>query len=351
MAAVSFPTLLLAWVLAGAAVLAGLNGMSGLSALSATLVSTRALPAPTVSWLTISGVCVGMAVGQFAVAQTMATGLVSLGPPFSRTLVLSVWLSALVGAGCWTFLAERAGIPSSVTHALVGALCGASIMATHSVRLLHWGVTELLASGHVVGVVKVFVGLVVSPLVGCGAGYAFHGPLRTGLRLLPGATVQLVRSMECVTVFIQCIGFGMNDVQSALGIVLGGLLSMGLATRAATVPLEATVGIGVATALGALLGSARIRRMMSRGLVRLQPTEALSAQVAAASAVCGASLLGAPVSTTQVTSSALVGVGGAWRPRHVRWHQVVDIVLAWTITFPCAMLVGTLVEEAIRVML
>ena len=74
---------------------------------------------------------------------------------------------------------------------------------------------------------------------------------------------------------------------------------------------------------------------MGRRIYRIRPEEGLASQSASAGVIFGASLLGAPVSTTQVVASSVVGVGaGRRRWRHVHWAVVRAMGLAWLLTLP-----------------
>lgn len=336
---------LLVLVVLGWMAFAAVNGMNDLSALSATLVSTRALSGRNAALLAAAGLWLGVMFGVDVVSRTVAVDLVSLHPPMTAVSMLSVWLGAVLGAQSWGWLARRAGIPTSATHAYVGALCGATLIATGNPDLVNWGLHDLVATHRFRGVMKVFASLIFSPLLGGGLGYALHRIFSSTLRRSGG-----VRVLECMTVFVQCGTYGLNDVHGLMGLVVGALMAAGAWRDPGTVPLWVKLAAGVAMSLGAAAGSLRISRMMARGVISVQPVEALSAQLAATSAVLLAGMAAAPVSSTQVTSSALVGVGGAWRPRHVRWGKVREIVLTWVVTFPCALAVGAVLTAVVRVL-
>jgi PiT family inorganic phosphate transporter len=56
--------------------------------------------------------------------------------------------------------------------------------------------------------------------------------------------------------------------------------------------------------------------------------------------ILGASLVGGPVSTTQVVSSSIMGVGAADRLNKVRWGVAQEIAMAWLLTIPATALVA-----------
>ena len=56
--------------------------------------------------------------------------------------------------------------------------------------------------------------------------------------------------------------------------------------------------------------------------------------------ITGASLLGAPVSTTHTISACIFGVGSTKRLSAVRWNVAGSLLIAWTLTLPAAGIVG-----------
>jgi PiT family inorganic phosphate transporter len=91
--------------------------------------------------------------------------------------------------------------------------------------------------------------------------------------------------------------------------------------------------------VGTALGGWRIVRTVGRGIYRIRPLDGLASQGASTLVIGGAAALGAPVSTTHVVASSVVGVGAARRKGHVRWRVVREILLAWLVTLPsCAVL-------------
>lgn len=74
----------------------------------------------------------------------------------------------------------------------------------------------------------------------------------------------------------------------------------------------------------------------------MRPLHALDAQLTSAAVIYGASLLGAPVSTTHVVSSSIMGIGASERVHAVRWAKAQEILTTWVITIPGAALVSIL---------
>ena len=72
----------------------------------------------------------------------------------------------------------------------------------------------------------------------------------------------------------------------------------------------------------------------------MRPLHALGSQLTSASVILAASLAGAPVSTTHVVATSIMGIGASERARAVRWSKAKDIALTWLITIPGAALVA-----------
>ena len=70
--------------------------------------------------------------------------------------------------------------------------------------------------------------------------------------------------------------------------------------------------------------------------MRVGPVHALASQIAGASVIYGAALVGGPVSITQVMSSAIMGAGAAERPNMVRWQVGREMLTAWLLTIPAS---------------
>jgi PiT family inorganic phosphate transporter len=131
-----------------------------------------------------------------------------------------------------------------------------------------------------------------------------------------------------------------EDAQKAMGVIAAVLLAAGQ-TQALTVPLWAMLGCGAALTVGTLLGGWRIVLTVGRGIVRLAAVDAFASQTASTAVILPASFLGAPVSTTHVVASSVVGVGaGRRRWRHVHWTVVRAMALAWLLTLPATASLG-----------
>jgi PiT family inorganic phosphate transporter len=81
---------------------------------------------------------------------------------------------------------------------------------------------------------------------------------------------------------------------------------------------------------------------MGGKIFRIEPINGFAADFTSSVVLYSASLLGAPVSTTHVVSSSIMGVGAAKRLKGVRWNIARQIIVAWLITIPSSGLVALL---------
>jgi inorganic phosphate transporter, PiT family len=309
------------------------NGFHDAANAIATLVATRgARPGQAILLATVFNMLGALLVGT-AVADTIA-GIVTVAP----TEAIAVIGSGVLAATLWNLFTWWRGLPSSSAHALVGGLVGAAF-AEAGVDAIQWGGIE---GWKPVGVFGVLIVLAVSPLLGLGFGIAFA---RLNGRLLRRASRGIkapIRGAEWVMSAALSFGHGANDAQKAMGVVAALLLASGH-LETLSVPLWVKLVCGAALTLGTAMGGWRIIRTIGRRIFHLAAVDGFASQSASTAVILPASYLGAPVSTTQVVASSVVGVGGGRRRwRHVRWSVVRSIALAWLLTLPASAAIGAI---------
>lgn len=307
------------------------NGFHDAANIIATVIASRAMR-PLEAVLVV-GVFefLGPLLGGTAVANTIG-GFVEL-EGMSAVHGMSVVLCALGGAIAWNLLTWLKGIPSSSSHALVGGLIGAVTIAAGADHVV-WGFRQL-AHGELAGVTKVLLGLMLSPLAGFLAGYLLQ---RLAALLTRAARPSLNRSLrrtQYLTAAGLAFSHGTNDAQKSMGLLTLALLLGGHLERF-VVPGWVMIACATAMTLGTLTGGWRIVRTLGFAIYRVRPLHALDSQLASAATVLGASLAGAPVSTTHVVATSIMGVGAAEHPRAVRWGKAGEIATTWVITIPAA---------------
>ncbi|HAA01744.1 MAG TPA: anion permease, partial [Syntrophobacteraceae bacterium] len=75
-------------------------------------------------------------------------------------------------------------------------------------------------------------------------------------------------------------------------------------------------------------------------IFHLEAVHGFSAETSAAAVISVASAFGAPISTTHVISSAILGVGSSKRLSAVRWGVAGQMAIAWLLTIPASSLVA-----------
>lgn len=307
------------------------NGFHDAANSIATLVATRgALPGQAIVLSAVFNMLGALLVGT-AVANTIA-GIVTV----SGADAVVVIGSGALGAVLWNLLTWWRGLPSSSAHALVGGLVGAALVEG-GIGAVDWGG---LNGWRPVGVFGVLIALAVSPLIGLALGFVF---IRLGRLVLRRAT-RRVRSPILGAEWGMAAGLsfshGSNDAQKSMGVIAALLLAAGR-LQTFEVPLWAKIGCGAAVTLGTALGGWRIVRTVGRGIFHLAPIDGFASQTGSTAVILPASYLGAPVSTTHVVVSSVVGVGtGRSRWRHVRWTVVRSIAFAWLLTLPGSAVLG-----------
>jgi PiT family inorganic phosphate transporter len=302
-----------------------INGFHDTANAIATSVATRALRPQHAILMAAAFNFIGAFAGT-AVAKTIGAGLVNEATT-SQTIVVA----ALLGAIAWNLLTWRLGIPSSSSHALIGGLLGATILAAG---------TGAVKWDGVVG--KVLVPLVSSPVLGFIIAFflmiALYWIFRRASRR---PMTRGFRRLQVLSAGYMAFSHGSNDAQKTMGIVTLALFSAGVIPTV-DVPVWVIVGAASAISLGTAVGGWRIMRTMGHRVVELEPIHGFAAETTAATVLLATAHFGMPVSTTHVISSAIMGVGSSKGPRGVRWGVARTILIAWVVTLPATALAGAL---------
>ncbi|MBL8929765.1 MAG: inorganic phosphate transporter [Kineosporiaceae bacterium] len=306
------------------------NGFHDASNIIATVIASRAMTPIQAVVIVATFEFLGPILGGTAVANTI--GKFVKVDDLDPTKAMVVIFCGIIGAITWNLGTWWFGIPSSSSHALVGGLIGAVILAAGPDNVV-WGFGELVNHGHITGVTKVLIGLVASPIIGFWVGFTIHrimGGLLQGAR--PGVNKGLRRAQWLTSAGL-AFSHGANDAQKSMGIITLVLVLGGHLTEF-TVPFWVIITCAGAITLGILSGGWRIVRTVGFGIYKVRPLHALDAQLTSATVILSASYLGAPVSTTHVVSSSIMGIGSSERPKAVRWAKAFEIVSTWLITIP-----------------
>ncbi|MFZ0535186.1 MAG: inorganic phosphate transporter [Anaerolineales bacterium] len=299
-----------------------LNGIHDSSNIVATMISSRSLsPRMALGMTAIAEFC-GPLIFGVAVAETIGNEVVA-----SQTISEIVILAALSSAILWNLLTWYLGFPSSSSHALVGGLVGA--VATGA----GWYAIRLP------GILKILLTLFTSPLLGLIFGYLI---LKLLFILSWNASPRvntIYKRGQILTALALALSHGANDAQKTMGIITLALVTGGV-LNIFSVPLWVIIICAATIALGTAVGGWRLIRTLGGKFYRIRPIDGFASQLASTAVILGASLFGGPVSTTQVVSSAIMGVGAAERKNKVRWGVAQEIAMAWVLTIPTTALVA-----------
>lgn len=309
-----------------------INGFHDTANAIATSVYTRALTPKKAIALAASMNLAGAMVSE-KVAMTISTGLVDV------EMEQYVILAALVGAIIWNLFTWWKGIPSSSSHALIGSLIGAAIVYTMGTEDVLWG-----------GVVqKVIIPLFTSPFIGLLAGFGF---MKLLFLLCAGWSQakanRIFSKLQIFSAALVAYSHGNNDAQKTMGIITLALVTGGMLGQDSGVPLWVKVACACMMALGTSLGGWKIMKTMGGGVTKLQPASGFAAQTVSALVIESMSFLGAPISTTQVITTSVMGVGSAKRLSAVKWGIAQNIIIAWVMTLPVTMALGGISVWVIR---
>ncbi len=308
------------------------NGFHDTANAIATSVSTRALSPRLAVAMAATANLLG-ALYSTAVAQTVGKGIVDVADGVSLELVLC----AIIGAVAWNLLTWYYGIPSSSTHALIGGLVGAGV-AEGGMSMVHWDKL----------VTKVAIPMVSSPAMGFVAGYLLMLALLWLVKnRAPAGVNRWFRIFQIGSAAFMAISHGRNDAQNAMGILTLALLSYG-SIEQFSVPLWVMFASAGSMAVGTYFGGWRIIHTLGTKVIKLDPIHGFAAETSAAASIQIASTMGAPVSTTQTITAAIMGVGSTQRLSAVRWGVAGDIVTAWVLTLPASGCVAAIFYEVLR---
>ena len=296
------------------------NGFHDAANAIATSVSTRALT-PRIA-LVLAGVMnfVGAFLGQ-EVANTVGS-VISPGAGNGGLVIVA---GGLIGAIVWNLITWYFGLPSSSSHSLIGGLVGSALVAGATV---HWHV--MIDKVVLPMVLSPIVGLVLAFLVMVAILWIFRG--RNNHRTIRG-----FRAAQTVSAALMALGHGLQDAQKTMGVIFLALVTGGYHSADGGLPVWVIACSAGAISLGTWSGGWRIMRTLGRRIIDLDPASGFAAEATAASVLYAtAYVFHAPISTTHVITSSIMGVGATKRVSAVRWGVAKSIVIAWVLTFPAA---------------
>lgn len=307
-----------------------LNGFHDSANIVATMIASRALTGRQALTITALAEFAGPFLFGVAVATTIGHEVLA-----ETVIQLPVVIAALLAAIAWNILTWWLGLPSSSSHALIGGLVGAAVIESG------WGAVNTT------GLTKVLLALAISPPLGLLAGFLV---MKIILFLARGASPKIngfFKRGQIVTGLALALSHGANDGQKTMGIMALGLVAAGV-LPVFSVPGPVIVLSAGMMALGTFVGGWRLIKTLGGRFYKIRPIHGFTTQVASASVIIAAALLGGPVSTTQVVSSAIMGAGSAERLSKVRWGTAGQIAIAWLTTIPITAILAAALSAILR---
>jgi PiT family inorganic phosphate transporter len=303
-----------------------INGFHDTANAIATAVSTNALkPRQAIILASIMNFIGAMTFT--GVAKTISSEIVD---PFTLPNGSVVILAALLAAITWNLITWYYGIPSSSSHAIIGAIAGASIVAA-GVEALNYN-----------GFINILKALFYSPIIAFIFGYLLFSLFKLIFQDLNlSKTNQRFRIFQIFTAAAQAYAHGMNDAQKTMGIITMALMANGTLTTN-EIPFWVQLTSALAMGLGTSVGGWRIITTVAGNIMKIRPINGVAADLSGALIIFGASYLHIPISTTYIISSSIMGVGVSQRLKGVKWGTVQRILRTWAITLPISALLAGL---------
>jgi inorganic phosphate transporter, PiT family len=302
------------------------NGMHDSANSISTIVSTRVLsPRQAVIWAAFFNFIAFLIFGT-AVAKTIGKGMIDI-----NVVTSSVILAGVLGAIAWNLITWYFGLPSSSSHALIGAYAGAAIVKS--------GFGAIIISGWY----RTLIFIAAAPLIGIALGFVLKIITSWLLRNVHLSKInRWSRILQLFSAAAFSLGHGGNDAQKTMGIITSLLFAGGLISDF-NVPFWVVLSAHAAIAAGTISGGWRIVKTMGQKITKLRPIDGFCAETAAAASIYASTYLGVPVSTTHVITGSISGVGASNRISAVRWGVTLRIVWAWIFTIPAAGIIAGIV--------
>jgi len=251
-------------------------------------------------------------------------------PQSIHGMLLSVLISALL----WNTTMWRFSLPTSSSHALLGALLGAA-WAQFGASSIAWPV-----------VVKIIIGLGVVPLIASLVSFLLARFLYWLGEYLTPAVGGLLRGLQVFVLAGVALAHGSNDAQKSMALVVMALMAFGKVSPN-HIPVWVAPACGLTLGLGVIIGSRRTVQTVGKGFYRVQNLQGLCAQGTTMLLVGASSEAGFPMATSHVMSSAVLGAGAAVRPSGIRWNVVGGVGLAWLFTIPGAAALAIMISYVV----
>jgi inorganic phosphate transporter, PiT family len=309
------------------------NGFHDTANVVATSISTRAMP-PKLAVIYAAILNFFGAFLSLEVAATIASGIVE-----ADLITPLIVFGGLIGAIAWNLVTWYFGLPSSSSHALIGGVVGAALVAAGP---------DAIIGGGLLG--KVAIPAILAPtLAFLVAGLGILLIYRMVGQQHPGPVSRGFKFGQVISGGLLALAHGTNDAQKTMGVITLALIANGELGAGAEPPFWVIVSAASAIALGTYFGGWRIIKTMGSRIIKMDSAQGFAAQGSGAAVILAATHVGFPLSTTHTISGAVMGAGAAKRVSAVRWGVAGNIVVAWILTLPAAAGIGALTYGVTRI--
>ena len=361
------------------------NGLNDAAHSIATVVATKALSPVKAVFFTAVCNMVGPFLFTTAVAATIGTAIVAKSGLTPLSIVVAIGTAIIL-----VFVATRAGIPLSSSNAMIGGLLGAGIavgglsavilpdtglllevigmgitgavagsillglfMASfhEDIRLgvllgaicgatLIIPVEMLLGALRLTGLLAIVLFIFISPIIGIVGAFIFDIIISHLFRhSRQDRMKRIFQPLHVLACLIQATAHGANDGQHAVGVITALLVSSGV-LMAFDVPPWVILTSALAIGLGTCFGGWQVVDKMAKGITKIRPYQGFCAATASSAILVSVTFWGIPVSSTHAINGAIIGVGATRGKNAVQWRIVREMMTAWVITIPLAMVVA-----------
>jgi PiT family inorganic phosphate transporter len=328
--------ILLAAGVAASLAFAFTNGMKDGANVLATAVASGSLSIRAARWVVVVSELAGPFLFGIPVALTVAHGIIRVDLLTRGADAQLLVTCGVVGALVWNVVSWVLRLPTSSSFGLVGGLAGPALYR-YGLAGVPWDVF----------LIKVVGALVLSPFLGILFGGLAYRAMVWALRDAEWKTVRSIKRLQIGSLVVLGMSHGTNDSQKTMGVVVLALYLAG-SGDASAVPLWVMVSSIVCLAVGIAMGGTRIIRTVGYHIFRVRPEHSFASQVSSSVVLVACNLFGAPVSTTQIIGSSVIGVGNACRRGGVHWQVISSIFVGWALTIPFAGAISTLLYLACR---
>ena len=266
------------------------------------------------------------------VAETLHS-IANFGDNYEYALI--ALCAGLIAIVLWAVFAWRFGIPTSESHALIAGVSGAAIAIQNGISGINLNEWK-----------KVLLGLALSVIIGFIAGFLITKIIEKICKNIDRRkTIPIFKKMQVFSGASMAFMHGAQDGQKFIGIFLLAIeLSSGIThSESFQIPFWLMILCSLIMTLGTSIGGYKIIKTVGMKMVKMEPYQGAAADLASSTSLLICTLLGAPVSTTQVKTTAIMGVGASKRVSNVNWGVVKNMLSAWVITFPACGLLGYII--------